>query len=524
MLSSNNAGLWFRLSIFMLLSAVLALFIGQSFIAQSEQKRLLSYAQDVLAQGVAVAQESQETVQRILLLGNVPCSDADLRELRLLSFYALNLRDVGRIENDRLICSAGWGRLNPPIALLPPDLTTSTGTQLWTAMERLVDPRITADIASNGGVATITASAAFRRYAQPPQGYSATLINKNLDHPYQTFGSLTLPHKEDLSRLKNGWLTLGKRHFFTCSNRFDICVLAQFEDAGVIYRPWYVIAGIILMGAALGGSFTLCYSLYREKRRSLPCQLERALKNDQLRAHYQPLVSLATRSLIGVEALARWRNSAGEEISPEVFVRIAEENGMIDELTRAITRCAIRDMRPYLTQPSTFTLSINLAVSDIISPDYHRFLQHECERNGVGRERVILELTERSTASPHILEVALQSLQQQGHKIALDDFGTGYSNLDYLSRFSFNLVKIDKIFVGAIGTDSVNAAFTDVLFSLVQKLDASIVVEGVETQEQAAYVARHCPNAIVQGWYFGRPTSIDQFIEPERYRCPPIES
>lgn len=141
MLSSNNAGLWFRLIIFMLLSAVLALFIGQSFIAQSEQKRLVSYAQEVLAQGVAVAQESQDTMHRILLLGNVPCSDADLRELRLLSFYALNLRDVGRIENDRLICSAGWGRLNPPIALLPPDLTTPTGTQLWTAMERLVDPQ-----------------------------------------------------------------------------------------------------------------------------------------------------------------------------------------------------------------------------------------------------------------------------------------------------------------------------------------------------------------------------------------------
>ncbi|MGK2889807.1 MAG: hypothetical protein ACSLEN_14065 [Candidatus Malihini olakiniferum] len=78
--------------------------------------------------------------------------------------------------------------------------------------------------------------------------------------------------------------------------------------------------------------------------------------------------------------------------------------------------------------------------------------------------------------------------------------------------------------MGAIGTDSVNAAFTNVLFSLVQKLDGSIIVEGVENQEQAAYVARHYPNAIVQGWYFGRPVNIDKFIEPESYRCPPIES
>ncbi|MGL9735448.1 MAG: EAL domain-containing protein [Symbiopectobacterium sp.] len=116
-----------------------------------------------------------------------------------------------------------------------------------------------------------------------------------------------------------------------------------------------------------------------------------------------------------------------------------------------------------------------------------------------------LELIERSTA-PQVRRLHINRCSSKGDKIALDDFGTGYSKLDYLSRFSFNLVKIDKIFVGAIGTDSVKAAFTDVLFSLVQKLDASIVVEGVETQEQAAYVGAtlpECDCARVVFWPIG---------------------
>ncbi|MGK2889808.1 MAG: EAL domain-containing protein [Candidatus Malihini olakiniferum] len=153
-------------------------------------------------------------------------------------------------------------------------------------------------------------------------------------------------------------------------------------------------------------------------RKPFTAQSIRAGAKKQSTARSLPTTGqLASRSLVSVEALARWHNGKGKEISPEVFVRIAEENGMIDDLTRAITCCVIRDMRPYLIQSSSFTLSINLAVSDIISPDYHRFLQQECKRNEVMRGRVILELTERSTASPHALAVARNRCSSKGIKL-----------------------------------------------------------------------------------------------------------
>ncbi|MEQ9900324.1 EAL domain-containing protein [Pectobacterium punjabense] len=520
---TTNTGLWFRLVFVSFGSALLALFIGQGVLARLEQTQLLRYSQDVLKQGAAVANEGRETINRVLTLNNAPCSNADLKELRLLSFYSVYLRDIGRIKNNYLICSAGWGILNPPIYLLPPNLTTPDGVQLWTAMKDVVDPRITADMASLNDVVTVTAAAAFRRFIQPPTGYSAALTTRNLGHIYQMFGDIDLSAFKQAQQANNAWLTMGKRQTFSCESNRDICVLAQLDSAGILYRPWYIIATLFFVGALIGASFTLSYQLYYDRHQTLPSQLKRAIKHQRFQVHYQPLISLPQRAIIGVEALARWKNERGDNVSPEYFINIAEEMGYLAELTRIITRQALRDMQPYLTRETPFLLSINLSVIDIVSPDYHRFLQQMCDEMGIDRARIMLELTERSSTSHQTLATGLQALQHAGYKVALDDFGTGYSNLDYLSHLSFDMIKIDKVFVSAIGTDSVNAAMADLLFTLIKKLDVCVIIEGVETREQAAYILEQCPSAIIQGWYFGKAVALHDLPDSLHYQCPPIE-
>ncbi len=200
--------------------------------------------------------------------------------------------------------------------------------------------------------------------------------------------------------------------------------------------------------------------------------------------------------------------------------------GYSAELTRLITRQALCDMQPYLTltQERPFLLSINLSVSDIVSPDYHRFLQQICDELAIDKTRIMLELTERSSTSHKTLANGLEALRRSGYKVALDDFGTGYSNLDYLSHLPFDMIKIDKIFVGAIGTDSVNAAMADLLFSLIKKLDVPVIIEGVETREQAAYILQQCPSAIMQGWYFSKAVALHDLPDIHNYPCPPIET
>ncbi len=521
---TTNTRLWLRLVLISFGSALLALFIGQGILARLEQTQLLNYSQEVLKQGTDVAHEGRETINRVLTLGNTPCSSADLKELRLISFYSVYLRDIGRIKDNYLICSAGWGILNPPIYLLPPNLTTPDGVQLWTAMKDVIDPRITADMASLNGVVTITAAAAFRRFIQPPADYSAMLTTHNLDHVYQTFGNIDLPVFKKTHHQDNSWLAMGKRQTFFCASNVNICVLAQLDSAGILYRPWYIIALLFFVGALVGASFTLSYQLYYDRHHALPSQLKRAIKHQRFQVHYQPLISLPQRAIIGVEALARWKNERGNNVSPEFFISLAEKMGYSDELTRIITRQALHDMRPYLTQETPFLLSINLSVSDIVSPDYHRFLQQMCDELAIDKTRVMLELTERSSTSHKTLADGLEALRHSGYKVALDDFGTGYSNLDYLSNLPFDMIKIDKIFVGAIGTDSVNAAMADLLFTLIKKLDVSVIFEGVETREQAAYILQQCPSAIIQGWYFSKAVALHDLPDIHHYPCPPIEA
>lgn len=521
---TTNTGLWFRLVSISLGSALLALLLGQAIVARMEQTQLLHYSEEVLDQGIAVANEGRETINRVLTLNNTPCSSADLKELRLISFYSVYLRDIGRIKNNYLICSAGWGMLNPPIYLLPPNLTTPDGVQLWTAMKDVVDPRITADMASLNGVVTITAAAAFRRFTQPPAEHSAMLLTRNLDHVYQKFGDIDLPAFRQTRQQNNAWLTMGKRQTFFCAQNRDICVLAQLDSAGILYHPWYVIASLLFLGLLIGASSTFSYQLYYDRHQALPSQLKRAIKHQRFQVHYQPLISLPQRAIIGVEALARWRNEHGDNVSPEYFINIAEEMGYLPELTRIITRQALHDMQPYLTQEPPFLLSINLSVTDIVSPDYHHFLQKMCDELGIDRARIMLELTERSSTSHQTLANGLEALRREGYKVALDDFGTGYSNLDYLSHLPFDMIKIDKVFVGAIGTDSVNAAMADLLFTLVKKLDVPVIIEGVETREQAAYILQQCPSAMIQGWYFSKAVALCDLPDIHHYQCPPIET
>ncbi|AOR65495.1 EAL domain-containing protein [Pectobacterium wasabiae] len=521
---TTNAGLWFRLALISFGSALLALFIGQGVLARLEQTQLLRYGQDVLNQGTAVAQEARGTIERVLALNNPPCSSADLKELRLLSFYSVYLRDIGRIKNNHLICSAGWGILNPPIYLLPPNLTTADGVQLWTAMKDVIDPRITADMASLNDVVAVTAAAAFRRFAQPPTGYNSALTTRNLGHIYQMFGNVDLSAFREKQYEDNSWLTMGKRQSFSCDPTLNICVLTQLDSAGILHRPWYVIASLLFLGLLIGAGSTFSYQLYYDRHQALPSQLKRAIKNQRFQVHYQPLISLPQRAIIGVEALARWKNERGDNVSPEYFINIAEKMGHLAELTRIITRQALHDMQPYLTRETPFLLSINLSVIDIVSPDYHHFLQQMCDEMGIDRTRIMLELTERSSTSYQTLANGLHALQHAGYKIALDDFGTGYSNLDYLSHLPFDMIKIDKIFVGAIGTDSVNAAMADLLFTLIKKLDVCVIIEGVETREQAAYILEQCPSAIMQGWYFGKAVALHDLPDSRHYQCPPIET
>jgi sensor c-di-GMP phosphodiesterase-like protein len=218
-------------------------------------------------------------------------------------------------------------------------------------------------------------------------------------------------------------------------------------------------------------------------------------------------VDSRTYRTVGAEALLRWTDRTGASIPPDVFVRMAEEKGFIHELTAFVVRRAIRETGDLLRQHSHFTLSINIAASDMNGRQLSDLLERELLRANVFPWQVALELTERSTADLAVARSAIRRLREAGYKVHIDDFGTGFSSLSYIDQLAVNAIKIDRSFTRAVGTDAVTASILPQMIAMAESLGVEVIVEGVETEEQRKFLSANGKSLRLQGWYFSKPLS-----------------
>ncbi len=243
-------------------------------------------------------------------------------------------------------------------------------------------------------------------------------------------------------------------------------------------------------------------------RLELDIELRQSLERGELSLAYQPIFALAAGRITGFEALARWRN-AGEMVSPNVFIPLAEETGLILPLGRWVLTEACRqarlwhDLRP---DNPPLSVSVNLSVKQLASRTCDDEVRRALDDSGLPAELLRLEITEGVLMGRgEEAEAALHQLHSLGVAIDLDDFGTGYSSLSYLQRLPIDTVKIDRGFVsGAGGSDISNPKIVEAIVALAFSLGMRVTAEGVETAEQLAQLrALGCTNA--QGFYLSRP-------------------
>ena len=228
---------------------------------------------------------------------------------------------------------------------------------------------------------------------------------------------------------------------------------------------------------------------------------------------YQPIIDLATRRIAGAEALARWTDEDGFAVGPDIFIKIAEEQGFICQITRLITRHALHDFASILCFYPDFRLSINVAAEDLADTGFLPMLEEELTRAGVKPESLSIEITESSTARHEVAIATIQRLHERGHSVHIDDFGTGYSSLSYLQDLAVNAIKIDRSFTQAIGTEAVTSSILPQIMSMAETLHLQVIVEGIETSQQASYFKSGSNHILGQGWFFGRPVSAEAFAQ-----------
>jgi diguanylate cyclase (GGDEF)-like protein/PAS domain S-box-containing protein len=247
-------------------------------------------------------------------------------------------------------------------------------------------------------------------------------------------------------------------------------------------------------------------------RMALEVALRDAVANDGIDVVFQPQVRLADGTTVGFEALSRWHHPQLGVVAPSSFVALAEEIGVLDEITTVVLRAACRTASAARALVPDLSIAVNLSPRQLNSPDVVALITSVVDEQGVPRDALKIELTETTALDGHLALTTLQELQSAGFELAIDDFGTGYSSMSRLTRLPVGSVKIDRSFVAGIAHDKGCAAVVSATMSLGEVLGIEVVAEGVETQAQSDRLqALGC--GIGQGWLFSGPLDHDAVLE-----------
>lgn len=254
-----------------------------------------------------------------------------------------------------------------------------------------------------------------------------------------------------------------------------------------------------------GGSNIVAFESTMEadlnERRFLEHELKRALDEDTLDLHYQPIVTAEGSRIVGVEALLRWSHPTRGNIPPKVFVPVAEQTGMMGQLGEYVLYRAFNDAKRW---PDLF-IAVNLSPIQVKDRALFALVSHMLHETGVEPSRVVLEITEGVLIDdPEETRMRLEEIRNLGVRIALDDFGSGYSSLSYLQNFRFDKLKIDGSFVAPLGKSENSGFIIQAIVALGRALNLSVLVEGVETEEQRMLL-RLAGCDEMQGYLFARP-------------------
>jgi diguanylate cyclase (GGDEF)-like protein/PAS domain S-box-containing protein len=242
--------------------------------------------------------------------------------------------------------------------------------------------------------------------------------------------------------------------------------------------------------------------------------LRRALDRNQLELHFQPQVSLESRSVIGVEALLRWTHPDLGRVSPAEFIPVAETSGLILPIGEWVLRTAVNQLKAWIDAGvAPITMSVNLSSVQFRHPALPELVTTILEDAQLPAHLLELELTEGVSMFDPIGAIAVMNdLHERGVRMSIDDFGTGYSSLSYLKKFQISTLKIDQSFVRDITEDPDDKAIVGAIISMASSLGMRTIAEGVETAGQLDFLqAKGCHE--VQGYYFSRPLPPQQFVQ-----------
>lgn len=244
---------------------------------------------------------------------------------------------------------------------------------------------------------------------------------------------------------------------------------------------------------------------YSRRKLQLASELRSAILNRDIQLHYQAQVQLKSRKIHGVEALARWIHPTEKMISPGEFIPIAENTGLISELTELAIRDAFSQSKAWSDSGHKLIVSVNLSARNLLDPELFKKIENELKKSGADPKQIALEITESTLMkNPKLSIRTMTELKQFGLELHIDDYGTGFSSLSYLQKFPADCLKIDRSFIINCLEDGATDKIVRSTIELAHDLGMFIIAEGVEDEGTVNYL-QEIGCDIVQGFYFSKP-------------------
>ncbi|MDD4927799.1 MAG: EAL domain-containing protein [Gallionella sp.] len=300
--------------------------------------------------------------------------------------------------------------------------------------------------------------------------------------------------------------------------------IAMYPADGEDFEQLLTCADIAMYRAKRDGRNNYCFftpEMQTHSIRTLQLEnaLRQALRGEQFQLHYQPQISLQDGSIIGAEALLRWQHPVFGAVSPAEFISIAESSGQIIAIGEWVLKTAINQMKRWITDGlAPMIVAVNLSAVQFRQPRLPELVTRLLDEARLPAQYLELELTEGVAMEDPLGAISIMNdLHERGIQMSIDDFGTGYSSLSYLKKFKVYKLKIDQSFVRDVTEDADDQAIVSAIISLAGSLDMQTIAEGVETAEQLEFLRKQgCGE--VQGYYFSKPLSVDQFEAYVRQR------
>ena len=498
------------LSILSTISVALYLAHRQSVAEESAAASALS--RNLLLRANAMGDEAYSAYQQLEQAHLTDaCSEEGLALMRDIGMKSHYLQAVGYVRDERLLCSS-FGRYGNGIPLGPTAYVSSVGTRIRPSVDLGLGKDRHFLIFELGHYAAAIHASSMLDVSTDKPDVSIGLYGIESGLPLAVRGVFKPAWPKRLGKDADAVTFFDGEYLVAISRsaKYDLAAYSAVPTAQLIARLREIATLLLPLGLLLGFGLSLAVFLLARRQNSMPTILKLALKKREFRLHYQPIVTLESGQMVGAEALLRWPRDGGY-VRPDLFIPAAEDSGLISQFTDFVLEQVAKDAPDFLKQHPECYISINISSADLHGGRIVESLRRLVAIQGIAPANIMVEMTEHSFLDADRASPAIKALRALGIRVAIDDFGTGFSSLSHLAKLKTDCLKIDKVFIDAIGTDAATSEVALHIIHMAESLGLTVIGEGIETEAQASFL-REYGVEYGQGWRYARAMPMAELL------------